>query len=159
MSPRPCTAGRRHTGLAQPWRILMTRVRRWKSSFVLCAALLAVPGTGIAQTQISPGQMTAAPDSGGLGDLSAFRVIVADTLRIVKIGDLSGAKNRIKDLETAWDDAEEKLRPRNREKWKRIDKAIDGALAKLRAGRPEATACAEELQSLIVLIDTIEKKG
>jgi hypothetical protein len=36
-----------------------------------------------------------------IGNLSSFRAIVLDTLRIAKYGDLPAAKNRIKDLESA----------------------------------------------------------
>jgi uncharacterized membrane protein YkoI len=88
-----------------------------------------------------------------MGDLSSFRAIAADTLAIVDRGDLSRAKARIKDLETSWDRAEAKLRPLNPERWRTIDKAIDAALAQLRADRPQASASKDALQNLLASFD------
>jgi uncharacterized membrane protein YkoI len=88
-----------------------------------------------------------------LGDLSAFRAIAADTLAIVNTGKLARAKARIKDLETKWDGAEAKLRPRNPERWRTIDKAIDAALMQLRADKPQASAAKGALQDLLTSLD------
>src|ERR1700682_1087613 len=88
-----------------------------------------------------------------LGDLSTFRTIAADTLAIVNTGNLTRAKARIKDLETTWDEAEAKLRPRNPERWQNIDKAIDAALGQLRADKPQASGAKDALQSLLATLD------
>ena len=88
-----------------------------------------------------------------LGDLSSFRSIAADTLAIVNTGNLVRAKARIKDLETNWDGAEAKLRPRNPERWQTIDKAIDTALVQLRADKPQAQAAKDALQNLLASLD------
>src|ERR1700736_3929736 len=90
----------------------------------------------------------AAIQTQALGDLSSFRVIAADTLAVVNTGNLTRAKARIKDLETNWDRAEAKLRPRNPERWQNIDKAIDAALGQLRADKPQASGAKDALQSL-----------
>ena len=88
-----------------------------------------------------------------LGDLSAFRAIAADTLVIVNKGDFARAKARIKDLEITWDDAEAGLRPRDPDQWRVIDKAIDAALAALRADKPQAQASKDTLQNLLTILD------
>jgi hypothetical protein len=113
----------------------------------LCLLLLAV----------SPWRPAPAGDAANqnqsLGDLSSFRAIAADTLAIVNTGNLTHAKARIKDLETNWDAAEAKLRPRNPERWRIVDKAIDTALVQLRADRPQTSAAKDALQNLLASFD------
>jgi uncharacterized membrane protein YkoI len=111
----------------------------------LCLLLLMLGGRAQAQD--------AANQSQPLGNLSSFRTIAVDTLAIVNSGNLARAKTRIKDLERCWDGAEPQLRPRDPERWRIIDKAIDGALVQLRADKPQSLAAKDALQNLLASLD------
>jgi uncharacterized membrane-anchored protein len=83
------------------------------------------------------------------GEIAKFRVITHDTLAKVQAGDRVGAANRIRDLETAWDDDQATLQPMNSNAWSILDGQIDAALKALRSIRPDPRAQIEKLTTLL----------
>ncbi len=132
-----------------------TRISALWQVIGVVAVLVAVSGVGYnwRSTQLAKLQVANASSPAPLGDLSAFRKITGDTLGLVRAGDMSGAKARITDLETAWDGAQAHLKPMNPDKWTELDTAIDPVLRNLRESKPDAKVCITSLQSLIDLLN------
>jgi uncharacterized membrane-anchored protein len=69
-----------------------------------------------------------------------YRTIVRATQALVDSGDQAGARARITDLETAWDDDEGTLQPENCRAWTFVDTQIDDVLTSVRASHPDQSA-------------------
>ena len=95
------------------------------------------------------GQPAVAGPNAALGDLSSFRTITQDMLNLVNTGDQSGATSRATDLETAWDQAQGRLKARDDAAWTRIDGKIDEVLTQARASTPDPNAERDALTALL----------
>jgi uncharacterized membrane-anchored protein len=81
-------------------------------------------------------------------DITKMRQIVTDTMTKVQAGDGSGATARITDLETLWDDDQDRLQPMNPAAWGYLDGKIDHALKAVRTGSPDPAAEKQALAEL-----------
>jgi hypothetical protein len=104
--------------------------------FLLAAMLVAVPVAAFTAFQLYFHANASAADT-SLGDLSSMKVIITDVQSIA---------------ETAWDEAEAKLRPMNKAAWANVDAAADAALHTLRKA-PEAAKVTETLAALVAALD------
>ncbi|MEO8538127.1 MAG: hypothetical protein ABI577_00185 [bacterium] len=105
------------------------------------------PGGGSAQTaKLTAQQATASfPPS----DIAEFRKISQDTIDLVLQGDQAGAKARIADLEKAWDQSENRLKPLNKTSWNFLDGEIDDVLSAVRSNHPDPVKEQSALGTLV----------
>lgn len=100
--------------------------------------------------QLTPAQATGHFPA---ADVTSFRTIAQDTLDKLTAGDQAGATARIADLETAWDDDEASLKPKDGTAWTYLDGEIDQVLTSLRDPNPDP---ATEKQALTALLTTLQ---
>ena len=81
-----------------------------------------------------------------------YRTITQDTLAMVDAGDQKGAQARVTDLETAWDDDEGSLQPKDCQAWTFVDTQIDDVLSSVRASNPDQAAEDQALHDLLVTL-------
>ena len=85
-------------------------------------------------------------------EVAKFRAVVTDTLAKLTAGDQAAARVRVADLETAWDDDQRILEPKDEQAWRFLDNEIDHVLKSLRAPSPDKTT---EVQTLNALLTTL----
>ena len=123
------------------------------------APAIAAPVVEAATT--TPATATPAADTAArpLGDLSAFRHLAEDLLRLVRGGDVPGARSRARALETAWDDAQARLQPMSPPRWTTMDAAIDDVLRRVRSTPQDQAASGPSVEALIAVIRALDPQS
>ena len=119
--------------------------------FLVAIVLMTLPMT--ATTTLLTAPAFAAVTTSKLGDISAMRKIVADTLVLVNAGNVKGAVKRITEFETAWDKNANKLKKRDSKTWTKLDEASDIALSTVRYPSATPAEMKKDLAALIALMD------
>lgn len=81
-----------------------------------------------------------------------YKQITQDTISLVDSGDQSGGQSRITDLETAWDDDQSSLQPKDCQAWTYVDQRIDPALSAVRDNNPDPATEDQALQTLLTTL-------
>lgn len=134
----------------------------WQTAVVVVLFLVA-GGTGYflrhaaiqsdtSDTRSTSGAATSTQATLPLGDMTTFKTITQDTLDKLNAGDQSGATTRIGDLEYEWDNAQSRLRPKDKTAWTKVDGKIDTVLRELRAVNPNTMTEKTALQALLAVL-------
>ena len=104
-------------------------------------------------TTLMTAPASAAVAASKLGDISAMRKIVADTLVLVNAGNIKSAIKRITEFETAWDKNASKLKKLDSKTWTKLDEASDIALSTVRYPSATPAEMKKDLSALIAAMD------
>jgi uncharacterized membrane-anchored protein len=85
-------------------------------------------------------------------DAASLRTVAQDTLTKVRADDQSGARSRVTDLETIWDEAQPRLQPMDDTTWTAIDGRIDIVLTAVRETNPDPTTEKQALNELLTAL-------
>jgi uncharacterized membrane-anchored protein len=105
-------------------------------------------GTALDQHQATQAVAADFPSS----SVDRYRSIVRDTEGFVRVGDQQAARTRITDLETAWDDDEASLQPRNCQAWTYVDTQIDDVLTSIRGSSPDRSTEDQAMGDLLTTL-------
>ncbi len=123
------------------------------SNSVLAVAILALTGACFAAD--------AAKDGAPKYDMSAFKTITEDALKLVKTSDYSGAQKKTLELEGKWDEGTKALKAADRKLWNTIDKQMDAAIDACKAAKDassgeKATAALNDFLAKLALAEKLK---
>ncbi len=118
---------------------------------MLAAVVLALAGT----TYAAEGAKEGAPKY----DMSAFKGIAEEALKLVKAKDYFGAHKKTLELEGKFDDGTKDLKAADRKLWNTIDKQMDAAIDACKAAKdgPSAEKAAAALNDFLAKLALAEK--
>jgi hypothetical protein len=86
-----------------------------------------------------------------------FIALASATLKALEVGKTNEVVAKLTDLETAWDDKEEKLKPRDEKIWTRLDKTLDKAISALRSSHTNPEKGKAALEDLLKQLNQATK--
>ncbi|MFI9645753.1 hypothetical protein ACIHAA_05570 [Streptomyces sp. NPDC052040] len=86
-------------------------------------------------------------------EIAKFRTIAADTRAKLDSGHQAAATARVTALETAWDDDQPTLEPKNEQAWHFLDSEIDHVLTALRAPNPDRATEDKALNTFLTTLN------
>ena len=77
------------------------------------------------------------PKPAAADNMTAYRMMAADTLQAFKAHDVPATKKKARELEEAWDTNEKALQKKSPDVWGQIDKAMDGFIKPVQGKSPD----------------------
>jgi len=90
-------------------------------------------------------------------ETAEFTSLAKETLAALAAGKSSEVVTKLTDLETAWDDKEKILRPKDDGTWTLIDKTLDKAISALRSSRKDLKKGQTALEDFLMRLDQTTK--
>ena len=116
-------------------------------ALALLFTLAALPGCG---------QKAASPTYSA-SELANFKTLAEATLQALDTPGNTGMVAKLTDLETAWDDQEKVLKPKDPDTWTVLDKTLDKAISALRSSKTDIPKGKAALLELLKEFDQATK--
>jgi len=100
---------------------------------ILLASASAIPLTSQAADDKPVADAVAPAPVYTAAETKDFKALAQATLAELAAGNQTGMVAKLTDLETAWDDQEKSLRPKDEATWTALDKMLDKAISALRS--------------------------
>jgi hypothetical protein len=127
--------------LKKSFTVITVILAGWFAPVSLIPAL-AQPTNKINEATVSAPIYTAA-------ETTNFIALASATLKALELGKTNEVVAKLTDLETAWDDKEDKFKPRDEKTWTHLDKTLDKAISALRSSHTNTEKGKTALESLI----------
>ena len=92
-----------------------------------------------------------------VADTAEFTKLVKATLEALAAGKQAEVVTNLTDLETAWDDKADALKPKDEAVWTMLDKTLDKAISALRSSHTDLAKGKAALEQLLKQIDETTK--
>ena len=90
-------------------------------------------------------------------EIAPFKTLAQATLDALNASKQTEMIAKLTDLETAWDDQESTLRPKNETVWVALDKSLDKVISSVRSSHPNLVTGKTALEDLIKRYDQATK--
>lgn len=91
-------------------------------------------------------------------ETATFETLTKETLKELAAGKNTEMIAKLTDLETAWDDHEAVLKPRDPATWTLLDKTLDKGISALRSSRPDPEKGKASLEDLLKKLQEATKR-
>ena len=119
---------------------------------LLCLAMLAAPAAVAGETSGKDPAAVYTPK-----ETENFKTLAKATLEALDAGQKDEMVAKLTDLETAWDDQEDNLKPRDLATWTLLDKTLDKAISSLRSSHVDLVKGKKALNDLLKKLDQATK--
>jgi len=131
---------------------MILSLRLLPAAVVALVALLGLTPAAHAEDTKAPAAAPAIMPIYTQKEAAEFTGLAKATLEALAAGKKDVMVAKLTDLETAWDDKEKDLKPRDEKRWTAIDKTLDMAISALRSSKYNAAKGKAALELLIKML-------
>ena len=130
-----------------------------RALIVSTACLLFMGAASVVVAEDAKTEEAKKPDAKGKYDMSPYKALAEEALKLVQAGDTAKALEKTLELEKKFDEGTKALRAADRKVWKTIDIQMDVAIEACKGEKPDkdkATAALNDFIAKLALADKVK---